>query len=104
MIVRIISIKDPRPATNGIPVCTEHNHSKFVLRRKYVEQTLLPQMKSIWPDSRLFDAITPDHITVDGDHFTYADITLLGGRGNIGCLFSHLMLWNLCVRLDVPVV
>ena len=103
--VRIISIENPHPESVNV-TCEHYRHSKWVIRRKYVEATLLPQMQRMgFESAELFKAITdPDYVPLlTRDLYGKAiNVAWLGHTIPIGsdgtpCLLSHFTLWKMCV-------
>ncbi len=73
-------------------------HSKFALRRKYVEKTMLPKIQSMGLNAEIFKAVIDGDFSFDGKKVFYANLNLIAESGNVGCFLSHIMLWRLCVE------
>ena len=98
--------------------CDSKHHSKWAIRRTYVESKLLPQIQRLgFQTADFFEAITDDHFTLDarpGPHGQnpYGNVTLGTACFNftnlsnheIGGFLSHYQLWELCVKLGQPVL
>lgn len=102
--VRIISVENPVPGGSGTS-CDNYRHSKFVIRRKYVENELVPSMLR-----QPYESVEPFKAVVDPD-FAYLIDRTGGGYGITWqgvtfsmadcpcppCYLSHHCLWNMCV-------
>ncbi len=97
MIARIITVIPSKENAASVSFYTGHLHSRFVLRRKYVEKTLLPQIKSMGVSAEMFKAVTDADFKFDGKTLEYLDLNLDFEYGNAGCFLSHVILWRLCV-------
>ena len=109
---RIISVENPQPGPSGT-TCESYRHSKFVYRRKYVEQTLLPQMKRLgFASSELFKAVTDadcDPIITRGPAGEPKSIVWMGKTVPIvsdstPCFLSQFELWHLCIEKNVTLL
>jgi len=103
---RIISVANPTAAAGIDPPCTDYRHSKFVRRRRYVQDVLLPQMAGLG-DAAIFDAVTDADFTIlpgTPAVVTYRDVRLTVDYGSTGNLLSHLMLWRECVAAGRPLL
>lgn len=109
--VRIISIENPEPLKQHAPDLSpsHHQHSKFVLRRKYVEQVLLPQMQNLQIGTvKIFPAITPRNFTTiyeEGKIFgKYEDYKIQVHFGCFGNFMSNFIIWKECISIDEPIL
>jgi len=102
--VKIVSVENPIPGGPGTG-CDNYRHSKFVIRRKYVEDVLSPQMKKMPYESvELFKAVTDPDFTpfIDKTEEKFA-VTWQGATFSLAncdcpaCYLSHHSLWNECV-------
>jgi GR25 family glycosyltransferase involved in LPS biosynthesis len=94
--VRIISIENPRAL---------HVHSKFIRRREYVENELLPYLKTLPFDSAdIFRAITGWDYVREGNIVRYQDVQLQIGVGCLGNFLSNYMLWQLAITLNSAIL
>jgi len=103
--VRIISIVNPAPSA----VCMnsiDYKHSKFVHRKKYVDEVFLPRLKALnlFDSVEIFPAITPDHYKISDGYVTYKDVKLKIGAGCQGNFLSNYMLWRLSIELNDTVL
>jgi len=112
MKIRIISIENPVPL-KGAPAdldCTNAGHSKFIRRRKYVENTLLPFLqKNFSYEASIFKAITPNDFTSlpdtpEGTFGIYKDYKIRVHYGSFGNFISNFMLWKECVDTNEPIL
>ncbi len=104
MIARIITMMNPSASAAYTPVCTSYLHSKFVRRKKYVEEILRPQIEKFGIETDLFPAIVDTDFERVGNDITYKDLRLVVEYGIVGCYLSHVMLWRLCVEKDCPLL
>ncbi len=101
MRARVITMMFPTAAPGINPGCTEHIHSKFIKRKKYVMETLLPQVGSMGFPASTFPAVTdPDFVHDYKGNIQYKNWRLHFERGIVGCFLSHMMLWQECVDSD----
>lgn len=97
MTAWIISVANPTARKGINPGCTDYRHSKFVKRRQYVEQRLLPQMSHLM-HAEIFDAVTDEDFGVADGMVYYGEKGLKINAGNTGNFLSHLGLWEWCVQ------
>jgi len=102
--VRIISVENTSLGDPGTS-CDNYRHSKFVIRRKYVESQLIPAMQQMPYESVVaFQAVIDPDIT-DGppQNGAYRTIIWKGVQfpvdvaACIPCFLSHYALWKECV-------
>jgi GR25 family glycosyltransferase involved in LPS biosynthesis len=91
----IISVANPTAKLGINPGCTDYQHSKFVKRRQYVEQKLLPQMQRLTSAS-IFDAVTDEDFKVVEGGVVHLRQMFKVNAGNTGNFLSHVTLWFLC--------
>ena len=96
MLTRIITITEP----------SSHTHSKYRVRRRYVDRTLIPSLTAAGFDPVIFGAVTPLQIKVDPPHThaVFRSLTLELGYGCTANLLSNYELWRLCVESGEPVL
>ncbi len=100
-----MSIENPVALAGAPP--SHHRHPKWVIRRKYVENQLLPQIKNHFENTEIFSAVTEDHFSTN-----WTDRTLafngknfkLGDNGIPGNFLSHYVLWEYCAAADVTLL
>jgi len=109
--VRIISIENPKPSKEAGPdLCPVHyNHSKFVIRRKYVEQVLFPQISNIKiGNTKIFSAVTPEHFShlhENGKTYgLYKGLKILVHYGCFGNFMSNFTIWQECIDINEPIL
>lgn len=104
MISRIITMMKPTALASHTPVCTSYLHSKFVRRKKYVEEVLRPQITDMGIETDLFAAIVDTDFGRIDNTITYKDLTLTVEYGIVGCYLSHVMLWRKCIEENNPLL
>ena len=99
--IRIMSIENPQADRCAGP--WSHKHSKFVIRRKYVEEILLPQMSGLVM-AKIFNAVVPEQLKLSTENgLTYAtlcDIKIRVREGIFANFASHFLLWQECISLN----
>ncbi len=98
MIARIISVEHPTALASHTPGCSDYRHSKFVRRKKYVNEVLRPQIESLGIETDIFPAVVDTDFGRVGNTITYKDLSLTVEYGIVGCYLSHVMLWRLCIE------
>ncbi len=98
MIARVISMEHPTARADHQPSCNSYQHSKFVRRKRHVEERLMPRIASFGIDVKIFPAVIDTDFELKDLVITFKDLRLNFERGIIGCYLSHVMLWRLCME------
>lgn len=96
--VRVLTIVGVAPSPHPGVGCEHSQHSKFVRRRQYVKQTLIPQLQAMGLETDIFPAVVDGDFVREGNTIFYKDMTFPVDYGQIGCFLSHVMLWKLCIE------
>ncbi len=98
---KVIAMAHPTALPEHTPPCNHYQHSKFVRRRQYVDETLIPQIKRLGFDTEMFPAVTDADFHIEGKEVCYQDLRFTIEYGSAGCYLSHVMLWRYCVAANV---
>jgi GR25 family glycosyltransferase involved in LPS biosynthesis len=105
--VRIISIENPTPSAFYV-TSVDYRHSKFVHRKKYVNDILIPSLKKAnrFDSVESFPAVTPSDFNIVGRNIIYKDKVFNVGENTcyIGNFLSHYMVWNSVIELNGTVL
>lgn len=98
--VKIISLVNPTPISAPYVERISHKHSKYVRRKQYVDEVLLPALGKInyFRTVEVFPAITPDDFVQSEHAITYKQVQL-NFQGTFPANFlSNYVLWKECVE------
>jgi GR25 family glycosyltransferase involved in LPS biosynthesis len=102
--VRIISIRNPAPANAAYVERISDKHSKYVRRKKYVDDVLLPLLSKHFEDVQCFDAVTPSDYQMTGGDITYKGVFMKFSGTFPANYLSNYELWKQCAVTNVPML
>lgn len=102
--VRIISIRNPAPANAAYVERISDKHSKYVRRKKYVDEVLYPLMTKHFEDVQFFDAVTPMDYQIIGNDITYKGVNMKFSGTFPANFLSNYELWKQCAVTNVPML
>ena len=75
-------------------------HSKFAIRKRYVEEQFLPRLNSLGFDAEIFPAVTGMDAELKDGVAYYKDLAIPLGRQSsyIYVFLSHLLMWKRCAQ------
>jgi hypothetical protein len=75
---RIISITNPSPLRSAYVEPISDGHSKYIVRKKYVTNVLLPNLvkAKCFESVEIFPAVTPDRFKMSNGYIAYENINL----------------------------
>lgn len=99
---RVISVLCTNPSEDSATGPDNHKHPKWITRRKYAEDVLIPSVRKLnVSDVSIFNAITPDDYTEEGRSLTWCEHRFQFTEGAWkACFLSHYTLWQECVKTN----
>ena len=103
---RIISITNPSPLRSAYVEPISDGHSKYIVRKKYVTNVLLPNLvkAKCFESVEIFPAVTPDRFKMSNGYIAYENINLKYTGPFPANLVSHYLLWKKCIELNNPMM